>query len=442
MKKRIQIFDTTLRDGEQAPGFSMNLKEKVKMARQLELLGVDVIEAGFPISSEGDYRAVCEIAKQTKRATVAGLARAKKEDIDRAWDAIRHAVKPRIHTFIATSDIHMEYKLKKSREQVLSDAVWAVKYARSLCPEVEFSAEDATRSDVDFLCQIIEATIDAGATIINIPDTVGYCMPWEFGELIKTVRQQIPNIDRAILSVHCHNDLGMGSANSMMAIRNGAQQIECTINGVGERAGNAALEEVVMALQTRNTEFEVETGIDSTQIYPTSRLLTEITGMGVQVNKAIVGQNAFSHEAGIHQDGVLKNPVTYEIMTPQSVGLTCNNIVLGKHSGRRALGARLEVLGYVLSKDEMNKAYDAFIVIAERKKVVLDEDLLTIMATLTRRNGVSEKKTRGSDVRNEESATGNRSNATMIPPRIVAAGIFDISSSFIQDSIHEYFNRP
>jgi 2-isopropylmalate synthase len=278
---------------------------------------------------------------------------------------------------------------------VLADTRMAVEYARSLCPEVEFSAEDATRSDVDFLCQVVETAIDAGAAVINIPDTVGYSMPWEFGELIRTLRERVPNMHKAILSVHCHNDLGVGTANSLMAIRNGAQQIECTMNGIGERAGNAALEEVIMALHTRNPEFEVETAIDTTQLYPTSRMLTEITGMDVQVNKAIVGLNAFAHEAGIHQDGVLKNPQTYEIMTPASVGLASNNIVLGKHSGRRALGARLQKLGYELSKEEMDDAYEAFIVIADRKKVVVDEDLVGIAAAGFRKNGTADRQHAG-----------------------------------------------
>lgn len=401
MKKRIHIFDTTLRDGEQAPGFSMNLEEKVRLAGQLELLGADVIEAGFPISSESDFRAVREIAKKTKSCTVAGLSRAKKSDIDRAWEAVQYAEKPRIHTFIATSDIHMEHKLKKTRQEVLDDAVRAVDYACSLSPDVEFSAEDATRSDIDFLCQIVEATIDAGANVINIPDTVGYCMPWEFGELIKTLRERVSNIDRAILSVHCHDDLGMGVANSLMAIRNGAQQIECTVNGIGERAGNAALEEIAMAMHVRSPEFEEEIGINTTEICPTSKMLCEITGMDVQVNKAIVGRNAFAHEAGIHQDGVLKNPLTYEIMTPQSVGLTSNNIVLGKHSGRRALSARLEQIGYKFSKEEMDEVYEAFIEIADKKKVVEDEDL----------HGLG------------------------------PSGIAELSNKFIKETMQEYLNR-
>lgn len=392
MKNRIQIFDTTLRDGEQAPGFSMNIHEKARLALQLELMGVDVIEAGFPVSSKGDFNAVCEIAKIIKKCKVAGLARAIKEDIDLAWNAVKEAKFPRIHTFIATSDIHMMHKLKKSREQVLHDTEYAVKYARSLCPEVEFSAEDATRSDVDFLCQVVETAIDAGAEIINIPDTVGYSMPWEFGELIKTIRSNVSNIDKAIISVHCHDDLGVGVANSLMAIRNGAVQIECTINGIGERAGNAALEEIVMALEMRGNDFVEKSNIDTTQLYPSSKMLCDITGMQVQANKAIVGCNAFSHEAGIHQDGVIKNPLTYEIMTPQSVGIEKNKIVLGKHSGRKALYTRLKDLGFDFNKEEMNFVYEAFINLAEQKKEVLDEDLLRLNPNKIAKKAVDLKK--------------------------------------------------
>lgn len=445
MKNRIHIFDTTLRDGEQAPGFSMNLKEKVRLARQLELLGVDVIEAGFPISSEGDFLAVREVAKISRKATIAGLARAKKEDIDRAWEAIKYAKKPRIHTFIATSDIHLEHKLKKTREEVLEDAVKAVTYACSLCPEVEFSAEDATRSDPRFLCQIVEAAIDAGARIINIPDTVGYGLPWEFGELIKTLREQVPNMDKAILSVHCHNDLGLGVANTLMAIRNGAQQVECTINGIGERAGNAALEEIVMALQTRGPEFDQVTGIDTSHIYPTSKMLCEITCMDVQVNKAIVGLNAFAHEAGIHQDGVLKNPLTYEIMTPESVGLTSNNIVLGKHSGRKALGARMEKLGYKLSREEMNEAYEAFITIADKKKVVVDEDLIGITANGLKKKcrKVEKKAGKASKMKKVSAEAKNPKRKDAVQAEVPSAGyITHISTVFVQDSMYDFFNRP
>lgn len=382
-KRKIQIFDTTLRDGEQAPGFTMDLDEKVKMAAQLELLGADVIEAGFPISSESEFESVKAIARKVTRSTVAALSRAKKADIDRTWEALRHARKPRIHTFIATSEIHMMHKLKKTPDQVLQEAVWAVRYARTFCDDVEFSAEDATRSDLDFLCRVIEAVIDAGATVVNIPDTVGYSLPWEFGELIATIRRRVPNIDRAVLSVHCHDDLGMAVANSLAAIRNGAGQVECTINGIGERAGNAALEEIVMAMQARNTGFEEETGIEATLLYPTSQMLCEITGTPVQINKAVVGRNAFSHEAGIHQDGMLKNPMTYEIMTPQSVGVDASKIVLGKHSGRNALNCRLRELGFHYSREELDRVYLAFINMADRKKNVGDKDLIG----LTQQNG-------------------------------------------------------
>jgi len=378
MSQRIYIFDTTLRDGEQAPGFSMNIDEKIKMALQLEKLGVDVIEAGFPIASEGDFEAVKEIAQRITGCTVAGLCRTKPLDIDRAWEALKYTKRPRIHTFIATSDIHLKYKLKKTREEALDDAVAAVRYAKSLTADVEFSAEDASRSELDFLCRVLTAVIDAGATVVNIPDTVGYAVPTEFGALIQRVRQKVPNIQRAILSVHCHNDLGLAVANSLAGIENGAQQVECTINGIGERAGNCSLEEIVMALRTRFAHFQAATGVRTQEIYRTSQLLSNITGVPVQPNKAIVGKNAFAHEAGIHQDGVLKNPLTYEIMTPQSVGIPSNAIVLGKHSGRHALAKRYEELGYVLSKDELEKAYHLFCKLADQKKQVFDEDLIAI----------------------------------------------------------------
>ncbi|MEX0778340.1 MAG: 2-isopropylmalate synthase [Balneolales bacterium] len=384
MKKQIHIFDTTLRDGEQAPGFSMNFEEKLRLAAQLERLGVDVIEAGFPIASEGDFKAVQAIAKKVTKCTVAGLCRTIDGDIDRAWQAVKGARYPRIHTFIATSDIHMEHKLKKTRKEVLSDAVNAVRRAKSYCDDVEYSAEDATRSDPEFLYEVITAVINEGATVINIPDTVGYALPMEFGNLIKNIRQNVPNIDKAILSVHCHNDLGLGVANTIIAVENGAQQVECTINGIGERAGNASLEEIAMIYKTRHTEFDYDTGINTKEIYPTSRLLSEITQNEVQANKAIVGRNAFAHEAGIHQNGVLKNALTYEIMTPQSVGVSSNNIVLGKHSGRRALGERLKALGYEFTKEEMDTVYTGFCNIADEKKVVLDSDLVNLST-----NGVS-----------------------------------------------------
>ena len=341
MQEKIYIFDTTLRDGEQSPGASMNLEEKLKMARQLEALQVDTIEAGFPIASDGDFESVKQIAKEIRTVSIAGLARATELDIRRAWEALQNAAKPRIHTFIATSDIHLKYKLKRTREQVLEQVAEAVRLARSLCDDVEFSAEDAGRSDLNYLCQIVEIAINQGATTINIPDTVGYCIPDEFGNIFKVLRQRIPNIHKARLSSHCHNDLGLAVANSLAALQNGARQVECTINGIGERAGNASLEEIVMALKVRKEKLGFVTDVVTEEIYKTSHLLSNLTGLMVQVNKAIVGKNAFAHEAGIHQDGVLKQALTYEIMTPQSVGVPTNNIVLGKHSGRHALSKAL-----------------------------------------------------------------------------------------------------
>jgi len=402
MKGRVQIFDTTLRDGEQSPGFSMNLEEKLRMADQLERLQVDVIEAGFPIASEGDFIAVKEVAQRIQNCGVAGLCRTKEEDIDRAWDALQHAEHPRIHTFIATSDIHLKYKLKKNREQVLADAVHAVKYAKSYCDDVEFSAEDASRSDREFLCEVFEAVIEAGATVINVPDTVGYSVPWEFGELIAGIKRNVPNIDKAVLSVHCHNDLGVAVANSLMAIQNGAQQIECTINGIGERAGNASLEEIVMAISTRKEQFGEEPRVVTEEIFPASQLLAEITGHGVQPNKAVVGENAFAHEAGIHQDGVLKNPMTYEIMTPQSVGIPKNKLVLGKHSGRHALKIRLQELGYDMSKEQIDTVYKAFIKLADEKKIVKDNELVALATNYTNgQDGTKGEETYSNDFSNE-----------------------------------------
>ena len=379
MENHVNIFDTTLRDGEQSPGYSMNLDEKLRMALQLERLRVDVIEAGFPIASDGDFETVREIAKKVTKSTVAGLCRTRKKDIDRAADALKYAEKSRIHTFIATSDIHMKHKLEMSRSEVLDEAVKAVKYASDFGHEVEFSAEDASRSEPEFLFEIFEAVIDAGATIINVPDTVGYALPWEFGELIKAIKTNVPNIEKAELSVHCHNDLGLAVANSLAAVQNGARQIECTINGIGERAGNASLEEVVMVMTTRQADFNYQTDIKTDEIYLTSQLLTEVTGKEVQPNKAIVGDNAFAHEAGIHQHGVLKNAMTYEIMTPQSVGLSCNKIVLGKHSGRFALKKKLENLGYELTKEELNELYIKFTRLCDCQKTVEEEELVGLL---------------------------------------------------------------
>jgi 2-isopropylmalate synthase len=378
-EEQVYVFDTTLRDGEQSPGCSLNTEEKVRMARQLEQLQVDVIEAGFPIASVGDFEAVHIIARTIERCTVAALCRTVQADVERAWEAIQYAKKPRLHTFIATSDIHLEHKLKKTRQQVLSDAVAAVKLARSFCNEVEFSCEDASRTDVDFLCEIVSAAIDTGATIINLPDTVGYALPEEYGEMFQTVRERVAGIRNVTLSAHCHNDFGLAVANSLAAIKNGARQVECTINGIGERAGNAALEELVMALRTRKQTLGVDTHIQTEEIYKSSKLLSTLTGMMVQRNKAIVGANAFSHEAGIHQDGMLKSRITYEIMTPQTVGIKHSTLVLGKHSGRHALKQRYGELGYELSAEELEQAYRTFCTVADQKKDILDEDLIAIL---------------------------------------------------------------
>jgi len=379
MTELVKIFDTTLRDGEQSPGASMNTAEKLRLAVQLEKLGVDIIEAGFPAASEGDFDAVSQIAGKLKVTEVAGLARADKADIDCAWGAIKHAAKPRIHTFLATSDIHLEYKLRMNRDQVLAQVKDAVTYAKSLTDNVEFSAEDGSRSDRDFLCKVFEAAIAAGATTVNLPDTVGYAIPNEFADLVQYVMQHTPNIHKAIVSIHCHNDLGLATANTLAALAVGARQAEVTVNGIGERAGNTSLEEVVMALRTRNNFMPLHTNIKTEHIYPTSRLVSMITGIMVQPNKAIVGANAFSHEAGIHQDGVLKNPMTYEIMKPETIGLNANKLVLGKHSGRHALREHLKDLGYDLSDEELRLVFDKFKALADKKKHVVDEDLEAIV---------------------------------------------------------------
>jgi 2-isopropylmalate synthase len=376
---RVRFFDTTLRDGEQSPGASMNTAEKVRLAIQLEKLGVDIIEAGFPAASQGDFDAVSQIAAKLKKPEIAGLARANREDIDAAWNAIKNAATPRIHTFIATSDIHLEYKLRMSRDEVINNAVEAVRYARSFTPNVEFSAEDGSRSDRDYLCKVFEAAIAAGATTINLPDTVGYAIPSEFADLVAYVMTHTPNIGQATLSVHCHNDLGLATANTLAALTAGARQAEVTVNGIGERAGNTSLEEVVMALRTRNNYMPFQTGIHTEQIYATSKLVSMITGILVQPNKAIVGANAFAHEAGIHQDGMLKNPMTYEIMRPEDIGLSTNKLVLGKHSGRHALRDRLKDMGYELSEEELRIVFAKFKTLADKKKHVMDEDLEAIV---------------------------------------------------------------
>ncbi len=378
-RTQIRVFDTTLRDGEQSPGCSMNVAEKLRMAQQLDRLGVDVIEAGFPMASEGDFAAVRSIAAVLRRPIIAALARACREDLERAWEALEGAARPRLHVFLATSDVHLEHKLRISRQQCLERACEAVSRARTFCDDVEFSPEDATRTDPAFLCQMVEAVVEAGATTVNIPDTVGYATPAEYGELIGTLRQQVRGIEKAVISAHCHDDLGLAVANSLAAVAHGARQVECTINGIGERAGNAALEEVVMAMRVRPDRLPYHTGVAAEELYPSSCLLSEITGVGVQPNKAIIGRNAFAHEAGIHQDGMLKNPLTYEIMVPQSVGVPDSKLVLGKHSGRHALGLRYEQLGYRFEPRELDDVYRRFVALADRIKQVEDRHLLELI---------------------------------------------------------------
>jgi len=383
LAKSIKILDTTLRDGEQSPGCSMNLQEKLEVAKQLERLNVDAIEAGFAIASPGDFAAVKMVAENIKECIVSSLARALPKDIDRAYEAVKHAEAPRIHTFIATSDIHMKYKLKMTKEEVLQRAVDMVKYAKKYCNDIEFSAEDASRSELEFLYKIFEEVIKAGATVINIPDTVGYTTPEAFYIFIQNIRNNVPNIDKVDISVHCHNDLGLAVANTLAAARAGATQLECTINGLGERAGNAALEEVVMALNTRKDIYDITTNVNTTEIYPTSRLVSKITGMKIQRNKAIVGENAFAHESGIHQHGVLAHKSTYEIMTPESIGLTTNKLVLGKHSGSHAFRERLKSLGYHLEEDVLDKLFQEFKVLADKKKSIYDKDLEALVEAKT-----------------------------------------------------------
>jgi len=378
--ERVIVFDTTLRDGEQSPGASMNQAEKLRLAVQLEKLGVDAIEAGFPAASKGDFEAVRLIAEKIRNTEVVALARASKEDINRAWESVKKAAHPKIHTFIATSDIHLEHKLKMTREQVIESTVDAVRYARRFTDNVEFSAEDGSRSDRNFLCQVFEAAIDAGATTVNLPDTVGYAMPDEFAELISFVRDHTPNIHRAVLSVHCHNDLGLAVANTLAGLRAGARQAEVTINGIGERAGNTSLEEVVMGIYTRKEHLGLTTRIKTEEIHSASRLVSMVTGIVVQPNKAIVGANAFAHEAGIHQDGVLKNRMTYEIMEPETIGLTRSRLVLGKHSGRHAFRQKLGELGYDLTKKELDGLFEKFKELADKRKEIVDEDIEVLVA--------------------------------------------------------------
>ena len=374
------IFDTTLRDGEQSPGCSMNTDEKLEVAGALVELGVDIIEAGFPIASPGDFEAVQRIAREYgDRSTICGLARCRNDDIDRAWEALKEAEKSRIHVFLATSSIHREHKLKMDKSQIVAKAVESVKRARGYCEDIEFSPEDAARTELDFLCEVVEKAIAAGATTVNIPDTVGYATPSHYFNVISTLKKEVPNIDRAIISTHCHNDLGLAVANSLSAIEAGARQVECTINGLGERAGNSALEEIVMALRTRHDYYGINTNINTQRLFPTSQLVSRITGMKVQRNKAIVGQNAFAHEAGIHQHGMLQERSTYEIMRPQDIGLTGTNLVLGKHSGRHAYRDRVEQLGHKLDEETFQRVFEAFIVLADKKKEIYDSDIAALV---------------------------------------------------------------
>jgi len=376
----VRIFDTTLRDGEQSPGATMTTEEKLQVAEQLMRLNVDIIEAGFPAASPRDLIAVKEIAQRVRGSAVAGLARASKSDVDAAWEGVQDAEQPIIHVFLATSEIHLKHKLRLSREEALHQIQSTVAYARSLCPVVEFSAEDATRTEWDYLCRVFEAAIKAGATTINIPDTVGYAMPYEYEALFRYVRERVPGMDNVIMSAHCHNDLGMATANTLAAIKAGARQVEVTINGLGERAGNTAVEEVVMALRTRPDSFgNVDTRVHANELLATSQIVSRMSGIPVQPNKAIVGINAFAHEAGVHQDGMLKNRLTYEIMTPQSVGWTDTRLVLGKHSGRHGLDARLRQLGHKLSADQLKSAYSRFVKMADKKKHITDADLIYIV---------------------------------------------------------------
>ena len=377
----IKIFDTTLRDGEQSPGCTMNQQEKLRLADQLDRLGVDVIEAGFPIASDGDFESVKAIAIAVRRPIIAALARACQPDIERAWEALKHAAQPRIHIVLATSDIHLKYKLRITRDQCVEQARESVRFAKSLCDDVEFSSEDATRTDPDFLCHVLDAVVEVGATTLNIADTVGYTVPAEFGDLIATIRQRVKGIENVTISAHCHNDLGMAVANALAAVAAGARQVECTINGIGERAGNASLEEIVMAMRVRPDRYAYETGIVGEQIFSASQMLSEITGVPVQPNKAIIGRNAFAHEAGIHQDGVLKNPLTYEIMTPQSVGVPDSTLVLGKHSGRHALSIRCEQLGYQFDRSGLDDIYRRFLRLADNIKHVEDHHLFELIAS-------------------------------------------------------------
>jgi 2-isopropylmalate synthase len=413
---RVTLFDTTLRDGEQSPGCSMNVHEKLRMAHQLDRLGVDVIEAGFPIASDGDFEAVQAIAAVITRPRIAALARACTPDIERAWQALKGAAKPRIHVFLATSDIHLKHKLRITSERCLEQAREAVALAKSFCDDVEFSPEDATRTDPDFLCQVVQAVVDAGATTVNIPDTVGYTMPTEYAQTIRMLRERVRGMENVVISVHCHNDLGLAVANTLAAVEAGARQVECTINGIGERAGNASLEEIVMALRVRADRYPYATGAVTEQLYPASQTLSEITEVPVQPNKAIIGRNAFAHEAGIHQDGVLKNPLTYEIMTPHSVGVPDSKLVLGKHSGRHALSMRCEQLGYQFERRELDEVYRRFVVLADRIKRVEDHHLFELVQETRRTTAQIPTVAAPPAIAAAAAAHGNNSERSFLQP--------------------------
>ncbi len=394
----VRIFDTTLRDGEQAPGFSMNTAEKLRFARRLESLGVDVIEAGFPIASQGDFEAVREVGRAVRHSTVAGLSRTRQEDIDAVLRALEGAARPRVHTFLATSDLHLKHKLRISRAEALDSIGKMVEYAKARCPEVEFSAEDSSRSDIEFLAQAFAIAVEAGATILNVPDTVGYATPEEYGGIFRTLRAKVSDRPGVVWSAHCHNDLGLAVANSLAAVEAGARQVECTINGIGERAGNAALEEIAVALAVRPDRYDTETRLKLSELYAISRLLSEITGVSVPPNKAVVGANAFAHEAGIHQDGILKNPLTYQVISPEAVGVPAHKLVLGKHSGRNALRARLAELGVVISEDELRECYRRVMALADVKKEITDEDIKRVAGRLSADVGAEEGSASVSDV--------------------------------------------
>jgi len=394
----VRVFDTTLRDGEQAPGFSMNTAEKLRFARRLESLGVDVIEAGFPIASQGDFEAVREVGRAVRHSTVAGLSRTRQEDIDAVLGALEGAARPRVHTFLATSDLHLKHKLRISRAEALDSIGKMVEYAKARCPEVEFSAEDSSRSDIEFLAKAFAIAVEAGATILNVPDTVGYATPEEYGGIFRTLRAKVSDRPGVVWSAHCHNDLGLAVANSLAAVEAGARQVECTINGIGERAGNAALEEIAVALAVRPDRYNTETRLKLSELYATSRLLSEITGVSVPPNKAVVGANAFAHEAGIHQDGILKNPLTYQVISPEAVGVPAHKLVLGKHSGRNALRARLAELGVVISEDELRECYRRVMALADVKKEITDEDIRRVAGRLSADVGAEEGSANVSDV--------------------------------------------